>query len=58
MMVEYKILSSGTDTDLERLVNEHLADGWRLCGGVSVSQGMRVGCNNEYTQAIFKEQTK
>lgn len=34
--MKYAILEASDSTELEQLVNERLAEGWALCGGVAV----------------------
>lgn len=54
--MEYKILSYRTDESLASAINEHLSDGWKLQGGVSVTQAEN---NSEwymvYAQAVTRK---
>ena len=46
--MEYKVIKEQYAIHIEKQVNEHLDKGWRLQGGVSVSQGF-------FSQALVRE---
>ena len=46
----YIIISSASVTGVERLVNEHVEEGYKPIGGISISNGV-------FAQAMFKEKT-
>ena len=52
--VEYKLLKSGSDRVLVSMVNEHLAMGWELAGGVAIRPEGPAGASEEYVQAMTK----
>ena len=65
--MKYKILTSDTSSLLEQEVNNFLQDGWKLQGGISVSQSFETYENSrkgytesdtDYTfvQAIIKDE--
>lgn len=54
--MQYMVVTGDTAGELVRRVNEHLAQGWKLQGGVSVGKGMDQGYDREvYAQALIKE---
>lgn len=52
MKAEYEILCSDAISGLERLVNEYLAKGWKLQGGVSAVEASHLG--TRYLQAVVR----
>lgn len=54
--MEYKVLSDPLLHDLVNDVNRHMANGWKLQGGISVSRAVHTGHNDElrYYQALIK----
>lgn len=49
--MKYIILKEQFASDLERIVNEHLAKGWKLQGGVSVAEVCTPGASRYTTFA-------
>lgn len=57
--MKYKILKSATEHDLEEQVNQHLLEGWRPLGGVSIVQAeMAFSKVLKFYQALEKETRK
>lgn len=55
-MVEYRILTDSSANDLAKRVEQALADGWQLQGGVSIAIGVKQNCFDfaKYAQAVIR----
>lgn len=65
--MEYKILETFSASEMEKIVTQHLKDGWQVAGGLHVVRGRyeeakRVqwqgqGSDYSFFQAVFKPST-
>ena len=51
-MPKYIILTAECDVDLERLVNNYIADGYKPVGGIVIKDG---GTSRPWIQAVYKD---
>jgi hypothetical protein len=51
---EYKVITADSAYDIAAEVNEHLCNGWKLCGGISVSKTAVMGVKATYAQAMTR----
>lgn len=52
--VEYKVLKEGTQKRLQKKVEKHLSQGWRLEGGITVNGGFLMS-GKTYYQSVVRE---
>lgn len=53
--MEYQILTANSSSSLEESVNKKIAEGWKLQGGLSVTESKYIDEPREYAQAMIKE---
>ena len=54
--MEYKVIFHNHMSDFQDIVNSHLADGWKLAGGLSIVGDLINGVTKtRYYQAVYRE---